>query len=87
MADAREEAWSKLMIELEQAQSAYAMAKQAKEKAGRDETNTRNRLNKAQQAIDSYVASLRKQAPWNTDWHDQQNRKAEPRPWEQAQER
>lgn len=27
-----------------------------------------NRLNAAQKALDTYVATLKRDAPWNTDW-------------------
>lgn len=32
-----------------------------------------NRVNRAQKALTTYVDSLKKTAPWNTDWHSEKN--------------
>jgi hypothetical protein len=37
-------------------------------------TEATNRVNKAQKALTAYVDNLKKQAPWNTDWHSEKNR-------------
>lgn len=38
-------------------------------------TDARNRLNKAQKALDEGVERLKAAAPWNTDWHSQRQQK------------
>lgn len=60
--------------ELKKAQDLYDDAHNAYEAARSRETNARNELNRAQKAFDAAVADVKKNAPWNSDWHQEKAR-------------
>lgn len=60
--------------ELKKAQELYDYAYSAYEVARSRETNARNELNRAQKAFDAAVADVKKNAPWNSDWHQEKAR-------------
>jgi hypothetical protein len=59
---------------LKKAQELYDDAHNAYEAARSRETNARNELNRAQKAFDAAVADVKKNAPWNSDWHQERAR-------------
>jgi hypothetical protein len=59
---------------LKMAQKLYDDAHNAYEAARSRETNARNELNRAQKAFDAAVADVKKNAPWNSDWHQEKAR-------------
>lgn len=59
---------------LREAQERYNNAHNAYEAARSRETDARNELNRAQRAFDNAVAAVKKNAPWNSDWHQAANR-------------
>lgn len=60
---------------LKKAQELYDDAHNAYEAARSRETNARNELNRAQKAFDEAVADVKKGAPRNSDWHQENARK------------
>lgn len=59
---------------LKKAQELYDDAHNAYEAARSRETDARNQLNRAQKAFDEAVANVKKNAPWNSDWHQEKAR-------------
>lgn len=53
---------------VEEAQLAYARAKDAEDSARRDATNALNRLNSAQQAFDKAINEFKAKASRGSDW-------------------
>lgn len=60
-----------LMVEFREASSQYEAAHEKAQAASRHETEALNRLSNAQKAIDDWHKSVRKGAPWNSEWHQQ----------------
>lgn len=54
--------------ELNTALSAYETTLARRQQASKAHTDSINRLNKVQQAIDRHFALLRKNAPYESDW-------------------
>jgi hypothetical protein len=63
-----------LVKELEQANDLLKSAKERERIASSEETEARNRVNKAQKAVDAEMAAIKNAAEWNTDWHSTRNR-------------
>lgn len=61
---------------LDEARSIYDAAHKEAEAARRGETNALNRLSEAQKAFDAAVIEVRKDAPWNSNWHQSLKRGA-----------
>ena len=61
---------------LDEARSRYDEAHSRAEAESRNETDARNRLNEAQKVFDAAVADVKKNPPWNSDWHQEARRKA-----------
>ena len=57
--------------ELKSASTEHHRCQNIRDAADRELTSAVNRLNKAQRTVDELMAELRKNAPWNTDWHSQ----------------
>jgi len=53
---------------LNQAEASYRDATEVARAASRDQTDTLNRLNAAQKAIDDRLAEIRKLSPNTSDW-------------------
>ena len=64
-----------LVKELEQANELLKSAKERERIASSEECSARNRVNKAQKAIDAELAAIRDKAEWNTDWHSERSRR------------
>lgn len=60
---------------LAEARTAFDEVEVRKKKIEREMTVAVNRLNDAQKTFDAAVSEVRKNAPWNTDWHRQNNPK------------
>lgn len=58
---------------LREAQDRYNDALNAYVAARSRETDARNELNRAQRAFDDAVVAVKKNAPWNSDWHQTAN--------------
>lgn len=56
---------------LDAARKEYDEAHSRYENARRVETNARNNLNEAQKAFDTAVADVKKDAPWDSNWHQE----------------
>jgi CHASE3 domain sensor protein len=63
-----------LLGELETANEVLKEATEQARNASSDETVARNRVNKAQKAIDEEMTAIKNAAEWNTDWHSTRNR-------------
>lgn len=59
---------AELQRQLKEATTAYEEASCEENRARNVATDARNRLNRAQKALDGAVAQLRKNAPRDTDW-------------------
>jgi hypothetical protein len=59
---------------LDEARMLYDAAHSEYESARRGETDARNRLNEAQKAFDAAVDEVKKNPPWNSEWHNSGNR-------------
>ena len=59
--------------ELSEAMLEHGFAEQEEHAARHKMTAAINRLNGAQGALDAAMETLRKSAPWNTDWHSKRN--------------
>lgn len=62
------------IIELDNAREAHDSARAEAKQASSREISARNRLNDAQKAFDAAVAEIKKDAPWDSNWHSQKNR-------------
>jgi uncharacterized coiled-coil DUF342 family protein len=56
---------------LDEARKEYDQAHSRYENARSLETSCRDTLNEAQKAFDAVVADLKKDAPWDSNWHNQ----------------
>lgn len=57
------------MVSLRKAQEHYEKVHKECEDARRRETDAKNDLNKAQKQFDDAVAEVKKNPPWDSDWH------------------
>jgi hypothetical protein len=57
-----------LVVELTQATEALTEASKNEDIARQETTSARNKVNAAQKALDARMDTLRRKAPWNTDW-------------------
>ena len=60
--------------QLQNARAEYDKVHDESEAARSRETTALNALNAAQRAFDEAVAATKKNAPWNSDWHNQHAR-------------
>jgi len=65
---------AELGTELEKAKVELEAAVERERIASSHSTNCRNRLNRAQRAIDAWYMEQKNKAPWNTDWSSNRNR-------------
>lgn len=63
--------------QLREARARYDGMHREYEAARSRETDALNALNRAQKTFDEAVAALKKDAPWNSDWHSRNRRGAE----------
>ena len=63
---------AKLDYDLKAATEEYEDAHRKAQAASSEETRTINNLSAAQKAIDTAINYLHGDAPWNTEWHQQQ---------------
>ena len=60
--------------ELREALERYDVLHTESEAARSRETDALNTLNRAQKAFDESVEAMKKNAPWNSDWHQRNQR-------------
>lgn len=60
---------AELEIELKKAVEAHESACAEYQRASNAKTDTMNRVNRAQKAIDEAINELQSEAPYATDWH------------------
>lgn len=58
---------------LAEARKEYDLANEEKGRIDKEMTRVTNALNKAQKTFDEAVDQIKKDAPWNTDWHSKRN--------------
>jgi hypothetical protein len=66
--------FAEILTDLTRARECFEEVKSRKDAIEREMANATNHLNGAQKAFDQAVVAIRKDAPWNTDWHSELHR-------------